>query len=168
MPQVKCSICAKDFYAKPNWLKRGWGRFCSHGCKSEGQKNGKFVECFTCKRSIYKTKKELRVSKSKKYFCTKTCQTLWRNSIYVGGNHSNWKGGEHVEYRKRLLRSGLEQYCRVCGTDDKRILCVHHIDKSRKNNAMANLTWLCHNCHYLVHHYGVMVAKEAKNMVPIA
>ena len=169
MPQVQCKICSKGFYAKPNWLKNGWGKYCSRTCKSEGQKNGKFVECFICAKAVYKTQKELRVSKSKKYFCTKTCQTIWRNSIvYVGKSHWNWKGGEHVEYRDRLQGSGIRKYCRVCNTDDKRILCVHHLDKNRKNNALENLMWLCHNCHYLVHHHGTVIPKDDKDMVGVA
>ncbi|KKU93643.1 MAG: hypothetical protein UY53_C0004G0077 [Parcubacteria group bacterium GW2011_GWA2_50_10] len=169
MPRVECKICGKDFYAKPNWLRRGWGKYCSRECKHKGQKNGRFAKCFICQKEVYKTRKELRVSQSKKYFCSKRCQTIWRNSIvYVGENHWNWKGGEHIEYRDRLRGSGIKEWCRVCGTSDKRILCAHHLDRNRRNNALENLIWLCHNCHYLVHHYGTAIPQRDKNMVDVA
>jgi 5-methylcytosine-specific restriction endonuclease McrA len=50
------------------------------------------------------------------------------------------------------MRSDLPQYCGRCKLVDKRVLAVHHKDKNRENNALSNLMWLCHNCHYLVHH----------------
>ena len=118
-----------------------------------GQKNGKVVRCFICKKETYKTQKALRHSKSKKYFCGKSCQTIWRNSImYVGENHANWKDGRYT-YRDRMMRHKIPQICKKCKTKDKRILAVHHRDKNRKNNELSNLIWLCHNCHFLVHHY---------------
>ncbi len=161
MPTVKCGICKRGFYAKPSWIKYGNAKYCSRTCQHEGAKTGKWVTCFTCKKDVYKTLKAIRISKSKKYFCTKKCQTIWRNSVvYVGKNHSNWKSGEHVEYRNRLLKNGVQQYCRVCKTKDKRILCVHHVDRDRKNNSLSNLTWLCHNCHYLVHHFDTKIESK--------
>src|SRR3989344_2401236 len=169
MPQVQCKICEKGFYAKPNLLKRGWGKYCSRDCKRQGQLNGTYIKCAICSKEAYKTKLGLARSKSKNYFCSKSCQTIWRNTIvYVGEKHSNWTGGEHIEYRDRLRNSGIKQYCRICGTKDKRILCVHHLDKNRKNNELENLTWLCYNCHYLVHHYGIVIPKEGKDMVGVA
>ena len=47
----------------------------------------------------------IKKSKSGKYFCTKKCQTIWRNKIlYTGENHSNWKDGESA-YRRILETS---------------------------------------------------------------
>ena len=43
--------------------------------------------------------------------------------------------------------------CNFCRVSDARILAVHHIDGNRENNKLENLAWLCHNCHYLVHHF---------------
>lgn len=157
MPQVRCKICARDFYAKPNWLENGWGKYCSRECQYEGQKTGITVRCFICKKAIYRTRKELRVSKSKKYFCTKTCQTLWRNKEFSGPRHGQWKGGKNVAYRKLLLKSRTERICKRCRLEDERVLVVHHLDKNPKNNTLENLTWLCNNCHYLVHQHNVSV-----------
>src|SRR3989338_5713010 len=113
MPIVKCKICNNKFYTKPNLLKRGWGKFCSAKCQYIGRKNGKTVDCFTCKKETYKTQKALKGSKSKKWFCSKSCQTVWRNSIFIGERHANWKTGEYT-YRDKMLRHKIEQICNLC------------------------------------------------------
>lgn len=155
MPIVKCNICRNEFYAKPSWLKNGWGKYCSQLCKRDGQKTGRVVSCFMCGKATYKSGKNLKSSRSKKYFCNKSCQTIWRNSIvHIGSNHPNWRGGHSSEsYRNILKRSGKECLCVRCKMDDKRILAAHHVDHNHKNNDPKNLIWLCHNCHFLIHHY---------------
>lgn len=153
MPIVKCKICRADFYAKPNWIKRGWGKYCSRKCHHESNKKGRMASCFICRKQTYKSQKELRASKSKKYFCSKSCQTVWRNSIvFVGSNHANWKNGESA-YRSILVHSNVPQVCKRCREQDRRLLVGHHLDRNRKNNKLSNLVWLCPNCHFLVHHY---------------
>lgn len=151
MPIVKCKICLKDFYGKPYFLKIGQAKYCSQKCMRIGSRTGKIVKCHSCDKEVYKTKKALRVSKSKTYFCTKSCQTKWRNSIFVGSKHANWKNGEYA-YRSVLGRHKIQKICKLCKNKDFRILAVHHIDKNKKNNEVENLAWLCHNCHHLVHH----------------
>jgi hypothetical protein len=164
MPIVKCKICSKEFYSKPNWIKKGWGKFCSLKCSREGRKKGKLMACHVCEKIVYKAPKALLGSKSKKYFCGKSCQTIWRNSIvFVGKNHSNWKGGEFT-YKNILIKSSNSRECKLCKEKDKRLLAVHHIDKNRKNNQVENLIWLCHNCHFLVHHY-IIEQKTLKNIL---
>lgn len=153
MPTVNCRQCTVGFYIKPNRLARGWGKYCSNECKHLGLKTGSLIPCASCQKPSYKIKKAQERSKSGKFFCGKSCQTKWRNSqIYIGDNHANWKGGES-SYRHILQRSSLERICAKCKTIDTRILAVHHKDKNRANNALSNLIWLCHNCHFLVHHY---------------
>lgn len=153
MPLVRCLICSTEFYVKPSHRLKGWGKYCSAACRTQSQFKGKNVNCFICNKQIYRSPKDLRSSNSGKYFCSKTCQTIWRNTIlYSGENHINWKYGESA-YRRILKSTGTEQMCMLCKTNDIRILIVHHKDKNRRNNNIMNLIWLCHNCHYLVHHY---------------
>lgn len=59
----------------------------------------------------------------------------------------------------------MVQACAKCKSTDKRILAVHHKDRNRQNNTVSNLVWLCHNCHFLVHHYK---SEAGKFLVPIA
>ncbi len=153
MPQVKCKICCKEFYAKPSHLKRGYGVYCSRECHHKGLRKGKFVECDTCGKEAWKRPKALKHSKSGKFFCSKSCQTLWRNSYYSGPKHPNWKGGDNIGYKKLLVKSGIKSICKICRLKDQRILIVHHKDKNNKNHKVDNLIWLCLNCHHLVHRY---------------
>lgn len=156
----KCKVCDKKFYAKPNWIKKGWGKYCSKNCQFEAQKNGKIVKCHICDKGIYRSNSELERAKSGKYFCSRSCQTKWRNTeVFIGSNHANWNGGKH-SYRKRVIRSNKERVCKICEENDKRILVVHHIDWNRENNKLSNLVWLCCNCHKLVHNH----KKEKKKL----
>lgn len=164
MPIVRCKICKKSFYAKPSHLKLGYGQYCSRVCQAQGQRKGKNVICFSCGKRVWRMPKELRSSKSGKFFCNKSCQTLWRNNYYSGERHPNWKGGEHQEYKIFLLRSGKEKICQVCGTTDERILVVHHKDKIRSHNNICNLIWLCLNCHYLVHKHNVSINHGGRSL----
>lgn len=153
MPNVNCIICSSVFYCKPSHSARGWGKYCSKECQYKGMKTGQLFSCYHCKKQTYRTVRDQSNTKSGKFFCNKSCQTIWRNStLYVGANHANWNGGG-ASYRSRLLKATLHQACTKCKTMDKRILAVHHKDRNRKNNELSNLIWLCHNCHFLVHHY---------------
>jgi 5-methylcytosine-specific restriction endonuclease McrA len=110
------------------------------------------VKCFICSKEIYKQSKALEGSKSGKLFCTKSCQTKWRNAEFKDEKHPNWKGGLYA-YRRMMKQSSAPQMCTLCKIKDKRVLAVHHVDENRKNNNIDNLQWLCHNCHHLVHHH---------------
>jgi hypothetical protein len=149
-----CAVCAKEFYAKPRLLALGHARHCSRACANIGVRKGKEVKCSTCDTVVYKSPRDLVRSRSKKYFCNKHCQTLWRNRTFVGERHGNFNHGR-AAYRNILKRTGREEMCVLCKTIDTRILQAHHIDRDRKNNKPENLTWLCLNCHFLVHRYDV-------------
>lgn len=164
MPIVNCKICKQEFYTKPSWLKNGYGKYCSQKCNHESQKNGKVFECFICKTQTYKSLKDQNKSKSGNFFCSKTCQTIWRNTTYIGDKHANWTSGE-FSYKQILLRSGNKVLCNKCKSVDKRVLAVHHKDRNRQNNSVSNLVWLCHNCHFLVHHYK---NEAGRFLVPVA
>lgn len=164
MPLVKkCLLCGKKFNTKPSHVEMGYGKYCSAACHHSGMKTGKFVKCYTCGEEVYKTVKALRISKSKKWFCSKSCQTTWRNKEFSGSKHANYVNGMFM-YRNLLSRSDAVKQCRLCKVGDLRVLAVHHLDENRKNNTLENLVWLCHNCHHLVHHYKDV---KAKLMVPM-
>lgn len=151
MLNTKCLICGNKFYAKPSHKAKGWGKYCSKICQYQGQKTGRIVPCSICATEVYKTKNNQSRSLSGRYFCGKSCQTVWRNTQYAGDKHKNWTTGK-ASYRVTLLRSGRNKVCGRCKLSDMRVLAVHHKDKNRDNNNLSNLMWLCHNCHYLVHH----------------
>lgn len=166
VPMVSnCQICSKSLVVKPSHAKLGWGKYCSISCRTKSQLRGKQVPCYLCGRSIYRSLRMIQRSKSGNHFCSKSCQTLWRNSLYSGENHVNWINGISA-YRKLLQRSGRKEFCQLCGITEKRILSAHHIDHKRSNNKVENLTWLCFNCHYLVHHDSELDLKVRKYSQP--
>jgi len=151
MPNKKCKICGREFYIKPFHAKKGWGKYCSIKCRSKAQFKGKWVECNNCGKKIYRTPRDFRKSKSKKFFCSVSCHCSWENkNVRCGVNAPNWIVGENA-YRTLLRRTGVKEACRRCGNSDKRVLAVHHKDGNRKNNKIDNLEWLCRNCHCIVH-----------------
>jgi len=152
MYRVRCSFCEKVFYKKKSQIAYCKNNFCSPACQYKAARKGEYIKCFTCGKSIYKSKKELLRSKSKKYFCSHMCSNLYISKNQVGSGHPNWKGGM-FSYRNMLKRQKLKEKCLLCFKKDSRILVVHHIDKNRKNNNLDNLMWLCRNCHFLVHNY---------------
>ena len=157
--EVLCKTCGKKFKAKASHVKNGCGKYCSRECKYEGTRKGAIKACHKCGAKTYKTLKQLRCSKSGKFFCSRSCQTKWRNVVYIGKKHANWKHGKFV-YRSVLRRAKRKEECQLCKTSDARILAVHHIDRDRLNNTPENLAWLCHNCHFLVHHYNAGADQE--------
>jgi len=161
MPLAICNICSESFYIKPSHLKLGWGKYCSRDCQIKSQFNGSLVKCFICGKEIYRSKAHLKRSNSGKYFCSKSCQTLWRNSEFIGEKHGGWRSGESA-YRDILKRSSKLRICLLCETRDERVLIGHHKDHNRKNNTIENLVWLCFNCHFLVHHYKKIEQKLLK------
>ena len=148
----KCEICGTEFKTKPFFVKRGQGRFCSAVCQYKSYRTGRIISCFVCREEAYRGRKKLENSKSGKYFCSKSCQTKWRNSEFVGPKHANWLHGR-ASYKSVLVRNKVPKLCALCGGKDERVLATHHIDQNRLNNMLENLAWLCHNCHFLVHHY---------------
>jgi len=161
MPNVKCKICETEFYIKPSHQKLGWGKYCSNICRTKSQFNGKGVKCYICNKDVYRSNAKLKRSRSGKYFCTKKCQTLWRNSIYIEDRSSNWING-NKSYRKIMSRRDLLSKCFRCNITDIRVLVIHHVDHDRTNNAINNLKCICQNCHFLVHHYKD-IDEELKN-----
>jgi len=68
MPTVSCHQCAKSFQAKPSWLKKGHGKFCSAVCQYAYARKGKVIKCSICGEEAYKKLKALERSKSGKFF----------------------------------------------------------------------------------------------------
>ncbi len=150
-PNTSCKLCGKRFYAKPNWLRKGVGKYCSRNCQFESQKKGEIVDCYNCGGKTWKTPKDFKRSKSGRHFCSRICMLSQLNTK-CGPDHPNWKGGKYVEYKK-MMKQNKKAICKRCKKTDKRILLVHHLDGNRANNHLHNLAWLCYNCHHLAHNY---------------
>ncbi len=147
-----CQACSRVFRVKASVIERGFGKYCSAGCQHESARTGKWFQCEGCQKDVYRTSKYIAASKSKKYFCNKSCQTIWRNKEFSGARHANWKHGMG-SYRSIMKRAGREVVCEFCRMTDERVIIVHHRDRKRTNNALSNLVRLCRNCHYIVHNF---------------
>ncbi len=158
-----CKRCSKNFYVKPANFNLGFGIYCSHACQYADKKKRTILKCGTCGKEIARTPSVLAKSKSKKFFCTKSCQTVWRNQYYIAEKHANWKTGRS-SYQSVLDRHGVPRVCQNCGITDSRVLVTHHRDQNRTNNELSNLARICHNCHHLVHN---RPNYKPKNMVPL-
>ena len=156
MKDVICSFCGKTFKKKDSQIELCLKHYCSLTCAEQGRKKGKFVKCSTCSKEVYKTLGNLIRSKTNKYFCCRTCSNRWTCKEKMGEGSPNWVSGES-SYKKILSRVTTKPECLKCGKTDVRILCVHHLDKNRKNNKLQNLAWLCRNCHFLVHNYNLKI-----------
>jgi len=151
MVKKKCLICGKEFFAKEFHVKKGWGKYCSIKCHSEGQKKGKWLACDYCGKKIYRTPRDFRKSKSKRFFCSVACHCSWENkNVRYGVNAPNWVAGESA-YRDLMRRYKIPEKCSRCSIPDKRVLVVHHKDGNRRNNSIENLERLCCNCHAIIH-----------------
>ncbi len=153
MPIIPCNLCGKQFKKKLSQIKLTKNHYCSSNCYQSSKKNGKNILCYVCHKQVYKDRRTLLRSKFKKYFCSHKCANTFLGKENAKENHPNWRGGE-ASYRYILKREKRIEQCVSCKSRDTRVLIVHHIDKSRKNNSVSNLIWLCHNCHFLVHKYG--------------
>lgn len=158
MPFVDCQVCSTSFYVKPSHQKLGYGKYCSVVCKNRAQCKGKTILCTICKKEAYKSLAQLKHSKSGNFFCSKSCQTRWRNSYFIEEKHPNWQNGIR-SYRKILSRINPAEKCSICEIKDKRVLIVHHIDHNRQNNNQSNLLWVCLNCHHLIHNFDEDISK---------
>ena len=152
MKDITCIVCKKEFKRKKSQILLAKRHYCSVKCQNIDKRKGKIISCFVCKREAYKKNKDLNNSKSKKYFCSTKCSNMWLGSQNQAENHPNWINGRAV-YRDLLERKGDIKVCVMCKESNKIVLVAHHIDHNRQNNNTKNLTWLCRNCHFLVHHY---------------
>lgn len=89
-------------------------------------------------------------------------QAVSMESIF-DGSHKTYQSHK---LKKRLIREGYKKAeCESCGLAEwfgqPIPLELHHVDGNRVNNALANLSLLCPNCHALTANYR---AKNIKNL----
>ncbi len=161
MDNTKCLRCGLGFYAKPSQKLRGKGKYCSAKCSNECQKRGRYIPCKICDAPTWRTPANEKKSSSGVFFCSKSCQAVWRNRNFSGPSHPLWAGGVS-KYREILIESGRQVLCRMCGEIDIRVLVVHHRDRNRRNSDVENLTWVCFNCHRLIHKHGVSLQERIR------
>lgn len=110
--------------------------------------------CLNCGKEI------VEFSKSKRFFCSHSCQTEYKKTNYL----ERWKNGEENGLKGEYgLSSFIRNYllekhnykCELCGWGEtnpytnKIPLEIHHKDGDYRNNTEENLQVLCPCCHSL-------------------
>lgn len=145
MPQrirKQCDICGESYMALPWHAPRS--KYCSRECYYISLRGiGSVVlNCDICG-------KEYRRSPSHAHYVTKTCSLKCRG---IATRTATPITKDFPGVKKWLRRRGLINRCEECGYEEvSDILVVHHRDRDRTNNALANLAVLCPNCHALEH-----------------
>lgn len=84
----------------------------------------------------------------------KTCSRSCANVCRTGIKYRVGKPRDKVKYQQglklRLLQARGEK-CERCGYNKREILQIHHRDRNKLNNELANLELICPNCHYEEH-----------------
>ncbi len=164
----KCKICDNTFPRK--YRKKGIKQiYCSKKCRYKDAYSNK--TCLTCK----KTFEHNFFSKKSILFCTLSC--MQRNPCELCGIIIKGRNNVHGKTKKFCSRSCSAFFhrtmkakvsyvpngfcgtikklgkicCEKCGQEDLQVLCVHHINKNRRDNSMENLQTLCANCHHREH-----------------
>lgn len=146
-------VCGTEFDVKPSYIKRSKNVYCSRACSDSAKRNGSYLNCHACGKSIYRRPSELSHSVTNTYFCTKSCRGNWvEKQMPKGPEHHAWKDGSG-SYRERAKKVyGLKCSNTKCPITKlmeipQQMFDVDHIDGNRSNNDIENLQVLCLWCH---------------------
>ncbi len=141
-PNTQCFVCKKLIYKRPAEIKINKGRiFCSTTCY--GKSCRKEIECVVCGKLI--------LSGLNKKTCSRTCANKNRVGLLYKINKPKDKVSTLRRIKVQLLALRGEQ-CERCGYSKKEVLQIHHKNRDRTNNDLANLELICPNCHYEEHY----------------
>lgn len=83
----KCVECGKTFYKLKRVIKRTFigydgncGNFCSKKCAILTKGLSQLVNCGNCGIEFRKMNSQIKISKSGKHFCTKSCAVIYNNT----------------------------------------------------------------------------------------
>ncbi len=136
-PNARCLMCGVNFYIKPSLLKYGWGKYCSKKCKNESQRTGKYVTCAYCHGKLYRTPTDLqRKSKTRTYFCNKSCQCAWKNKQRIRKRKFKLLNKIWGSWCNSSIRT-----CGVLGTDansvDPPLFFLRFLNRKPKRNLLV-------------------------------
>lgn len=146
--EKSCKFCNKSFLAEIKEVNRGNGKFCSLKCSSKYKRPKEpNTECATCGKELYRTKYQIKRSRSGLFFCDRTCLKKAQKLDGINEIHPPHYGSK-INYRSICFRHH-DKKCVVC--DEGNIVAVHHYDHNHNNNDPANLVPLCPTHHQYVH-----------------
>jgi hypothetical protein len=141
-PNTNCISCHTPIYRRPNQLEKNDGRaFCSLTC--QGKFNRKSRHCLSCNKQI--------ISRYGKKTCDRACSNKLRTGIKYHQNRPRDKVVYAAGLKIRLVIKRGEN-CERCNFAKTELLIVHHKDRNRNHNDLANLELICPNCHAEEHY----------------
>lgn len=158
---VICTICNNEFSIKTK-KRRLSARYCSVACRTiDYQKNGYpkdtriSIPCSVCSNDI----KVRKVNLGDRKFCNRECSDKAHSIFARGTNNGRYIHGDNMSIYppgwtrkfKMAIRERDCNRCKLCKSESKRTLHVHHIDYDVKNLSLNNLISLCNSCHSKMH-----------------
>lgn len=150
----RCLTCRTPFDAPLKEIRRNKGKFCSLSCASKSPT--KFLRkpntlCAQCGKNFFRAPSKKANSKSGIHFCSRSCKDQSQRIGGIAAIQPPHYGNGLFNYREKAFREN-PPICKGCGYKAHRdVLEVHHRDKDRTNNTVANLVLLCPTCHSEVH-----------------
>lgn len=145
-PNSKCSVCGKEFYARPYRKQQSNRLFCSNSCQGKGYKgagnpsyNSKIVTCEECESKI--VKKKSRIDSHQNNFCSQECKAAWQEEHLRGKGNPRYSKQETecdycsktIEVKPFRLKQYDKQFC-----NDK----CHKQWMSKNYNKSDNPNWM--------------------------
>lgn len=126
---------------------------------------GQIVKCAKCSKDYFLTNSNLK--KSRERYCSKLCQGLRMQELFIGKNNPMWKGGIIKDtHGYKLIKKREHPLCnkegyigehrlimeRVVGRYLHRFEVVHHINQIRDDNRIENLMLFNNQSEHISHH----------------
>jgi HNH endonuclease len=152
-----CEECGTNHQFDAKEINRGFGKFCSRRCASLNRVKNLIppennVKCALCGVDFYLNDSKQKNSKSGLFFCSREHKDAAQK---VGGiqaiQPSHYGTGDPENTYRRIAFAVKPKVCERCGFDQEAAIIVHHRDRDRQNNDIANLEVLCANCHAIEH-----------------
>jgi len=111
--EVKCFYCKTKFkktrHRYKEAVKNNWKFYCSKRCNNLSKNTSIQTKCNNCNKTITLKKCHYEKSKSKSFFCSKTCAAIFNNKLR----------GPKTFDEKEKIRQGIISYHKRKGTYDK-------------------------------------------------
>ena len=175
MFKSRCLVCGKSYTRKSKNHK-----YCSKKCRRRNEWDKEKIKRLHNRKEIIRIceycQKRFTTSlwHPNAKFCSQKCRSRYyrvhnREKILVlkrkynkNEKYLKWKREYDRSYKDKIRYGGLRRKvmkrakfsCEECEAEYPYVnLVVHHIDKNKQNNIMANLQVLCRICHARLHQY---------------
>lgn len=109
--EISCAFCSRAFHRKSGQaneaIKFEWKQYCSIECQFAARLTGAIHICKTCGNNVWRTPKELKQSKTQRFFCNTSCAAIHNNRLRSEALPKNFC--KHPGCKKQIPKDQL--YC---------------------------------------------------------